>query len=1195
MFLDKFLFPLQNDDLVALPYEGTYQLGLVALSVFLALVASWAALASLRRVLASDGSDPRIRLIWIASGGASLGVGVWGMHFLGMMAFSLPCAVSYDPFGTLLSVLPGLVASGIALWAVSNRQEDWRWLALGAVLLGGGIGAMHYMGMAAMRLPAVLVYDPLLVMLSVIMAVLLAFLALALVAQSNRGTGSAFWRHLGAGVVLGGAVAAMHYIAMAAAIFVPEGPPELQTKGLHTEILAMMIALGVFLIAGMVVASAFASRLMETSRRLEREVAQRKEAEKAARAEQGRLQAIFDTVLEAIILIGRDGRIRHWSPSAQRIFQYTAEEVLGRNVSVLTDSISSATHDGYIERYHQTGEARIIGIGREVVGRRKDGSLVPLDLSVAETRTDEDVFYTGVLRDITQRKKIETELIEARRQADAANQAKSDFLANMSHEVRTPLNAVIGMTHLLRSTVLEARQDDYAQRIETAGHHLLGIVNDILDFSKVEAGKLEIESVPFDLEEVLRDVSAVVSGRTASKGLEFLLDIEPSVPLSLVGDPLRLNQILSNFANNAVKFTETGEVALSVRLIEEGEADVRLRFSVHDTGIGMTEEQKDRLFQSFHQADASITRRYGGTGLGLAITRSLAGMMGGEVGVESSEGEGSTFWFEARWLRDRERPTERPFRSTALGESVLIVDGNRHARAILATMLADMGFVVEQAGTCEQALAILERAGDTGLVHAVVFIDSRLLSGVDCDVGATIRKASGMEEMPGLVLVAPLPGPDLDQIARDQGVDAVLIKPITPSALFDVVIDVINTGGVVRRPARTTVKALPVAPDLTGSRILVAEDNAINQELIVDLLEATGASVVLAGDGLQVLDALAQDGPFDLVLMDMQMPRMDGLTATRKLRDDPANSGLPVVAMTANVLSGDREKTLAAGMDDHLGKPIDIKSFYRVLVKYLRSERRGTRPMPRPGEHRTNLAEGRDPGPPAGSGTEEYVVPPSLLEIPGLSATEGLVRVGGRLERYLGLLRRFVDGWPTLERTLTAPLDGEGRATVERAAHTLKGIGGTLGAFCLAQGAGEVETLARSADGGEALSVAAATLAAEGRSLAEALGIALVAQDALDRASSQHDRPMTEEPVADGSKVLARLAALLEEDDSEAMDVLRGHRALFDTTLGPAGAKALTDLIMDFEFEEALRLLRRHPEKSPIAEGDMDTQERNSG
>jgi two-component system sensor histidine kinase/response regulator len=1131
------------------------------------------------------------------------------MHFLGMMAFSLPCAVSYDPFGTVLSVLPGLMASGIALWVVSNRQGDWRWLALGAVLMGGGIGAMHYMGMAAMRLPAALVYDPLLVLLSVVMAVLLAFLALVMVVRSNQGSvnqgsvnqgsasqgpGSVFWRRLGAGVVLGGAVAAMHYIAMAAAIFVPEGPSGLQTTGLHTEILAMMIALGVVLIAGVVVASVFASRLLETSHRLEREAAQRKEAEKAARAEQGRLQAIFDTVLEAIILIGRDGRIRQWSPSAQRIFQYSAEEILGRNVAVLTDHISSATHDGYIERYHATGEARIIGIGREVVGRRKDGSLVPLELSVAETRMGEDVFYTGVLRDITQRKKFEMELIEARRQADAANQAKSDFLANMSHEVRTPLNAVIGMTHLLRSTVLEGRQDDYAQRIETAGRHLLGIVNDILDFSKVEAGKLEIESVRFDLEEVLRNVSAGVAERAASKGLEFLLDIEPSVPLSLVGDPLRLNQILSNFANNAVKFTETGEVSLAVRLIEETESDVRLRFSVYDTGIGMTKEQKDRLFQSFHQADASITRRYGGTGLGLAITRSLAGLMGGEVGVESTAGEGSTFWFEARWLCDGERTAERPFRSTALGETVLIVDGNSHARAILATMLTDMGFVVEQAGSCQEAQALLARAGKNGLVHAVVFIDSRLLSGVDCDVGAAIRKASGTEEMPGLVLVAPQPGPDSDKIARDQGIDAVLVKPITPSALFDVVIDVINTGGTAQRPERPTTKVLPVTPNLTGSRILVAEDNAINQELIVDLLEATGASVVLAGDGLKALDALALDGPFDLVLMDMQMPRMDGLTATRALREDPAHGDLPVVAMTANVLSGDREETLAAGMDEHLGKPIDIQALYRVLVKYLRSECRGDHPTPRARGGRTDPAEGLTPGPPGGSGFEDYVLPPLLLEVPGLSATEGLVRVGGRLERYLGLLRRFVDGWPTLERALTAPVEGDGCATVERAAHTLKGVGGTLGAFALAQGAGEVESLARNGADGITLSAAAADLATEGLGLAEALGVALAAHDVLAPAETLSTESMAPGFVGDAPRVLARLTALLEEDDSEAMDVLRGNRALFDMTLGPTVAKALADLITDFEFEEALGLLRRYGTDSRDVDGDMDTLERTS-
>ncbi len=1161
------------------------------------MVAAWAALTSLGRVLAPDRKEGGVRRTWIFAGGTSLGLGIWGMHFLGMIAFSLPCAVSYDPFGTLLSILPGLMASIVALWVVAGRRSgprgEWGWLALGAVLMGGGIGAMHYMGMASMRLPATLVYDLPLVLLSVVMAVLLSFIALTVVVQANRGTGGVLRRHLGGGVILGSAVAAMHYIAMAAAIFVPTGAEVAPSEeGLHTDVLVMMVVLGVLVIAVVLVVCAFAVRMLESSRRLEREAAQRKDAERAARSEQARLQAIFDTVLEGIVLIGRDGLIRHWSPSAQRIFQYTAEEVLGRNVAMLTDGIPDKAHDGYIRRYRETGEARIIGIGREVLGRRKDGTLVPLELSVAETTTDEGVFYTGVLRDITERKKSEAELIEAQRQADAANHAKSNFLANMSHEVRTPLNAVIGMTHLLRASGLEGRQDDYAARIETAGHQLLGIVNDILDFSKVEAGKLDIESVPFDLEEVLRDVTSIISERAAAKGLEFLVDIDPAVPLALVGDPLRLQQILSNFANNAVKFTETGEVILSVRPVTDpADADrgaekdpdgakasetVRLHFAVRDTGIGMTPEQKDRLFQSFHQADSSITRRYGGTGLGLAITRSLAGLMGGTVGVESAEGNGSTFWFEAPWVLDRERGAERSFRSTALGESVLVVDGNDQARAILVSMLSDMGFSVDQAGSRKDARALLHQAGQAGKAHAVIFIDSRLLVDADPGVGDRIREVAGLDEVPGMVLVAPAPGPDTDRIARDQGIDSVLIKPITPSALFDAVIGVINSDGGIRRDLRTSARQL-VAPDLGGARLLVAEDNVINQELIVGLLDATKATVVLAGDGREALDVLRRDGPFDLVLMDMQMPRMDGLTATRELRADPANADLPVVAMTANVLSGDRERTLAAGMNDHLGKPIDVTALYRVLAAYLRPEQ-GT-----PGMAGVSVPASASS---AAAPVAETVLPPALMAVSGLAARDGLVRVGHNADRYLGLLRRFVDGWPILEGELTVSFAGgasdPGLATVERAAHTLKGLGGTLGAAALARDAEAVEALARTGGDAQELRAATADLVVAGRALVDAVDGVLAGLRGDDApadgalAVGAAVGPMVGAvPVEEGAAVLARLAALLEDDDSEAMDVLKEHRALIDAVLGPAEAKALADALMAFEFDEALAVLRR--------------------
>ena len=576
------------------PLLGFYSPELVILSVIIAIGGAWAGLSGLVRSQAVRKGDIVNELLWKFSGALGFGGSIWGMHFVGMLAFSLPCGVSYDFLTTSISIIPGILASLTALVVIgrSDLRRQTRLLA-GSVLMGAGIGTMHYMGMAAMRMPAMLIYDPVTVGISVVAAVALSYIALRVASIEQEGSAhQAIWRRVIASVFLGAAVATMHYVAMQAAVFYPIQAAAQPTQDLPAEVLALFVGLGTLALAVGVIAASFAARQKETARSLEEEVVQRKAAEQAARAGQARLQAIFDTVVEAIVVIDSSGSIQQWSRSAERMFGYSADEMLGQNVAMLTNGISHSEHDGFIRRFRETREAHVIGIGREVMGRHRDGTLIPLDLSVSETPIDGTVLYTGVLRDITARKKIEEALIDARQMADAANEAKSAFLANMSHEIRTPLNAIIGMTHLLRTTSLNGRQVGFVDKIGRASKSLLAIVNDILDYSKIEAGKLEIEHTPFDLEKVLRDVTDIVMQKAAAKNLEFLLDIAPDVRLSLVGDPLRLGQILTNYVNNAVKFTEKGEVALTVRVVTDDEMTVRLRFAVRDTGIGLTQEQQ---------------------------------------------------------------------------------------------------------------------------------------------------------------------------------------------------------------------------------------------------------------------------------------------------------------------------------------------------------------------------------------------------------------------------------------------------------------------------------------------------------------------------------------------------------------------------------------------------------------------------
>jgi len=653
-----------------------------------------------------------------------------------------------------------------------------------------------------------------------------------------------------------------------------------------------------------------------------------KENERAVRFQ----SQIIGQIHDAVVAVDQEGRITSWNQGAATMFGYPAAEVIGQPVTMLG-----------VEFPEQTGE-QDSNTELELPLRRKSGETFWGHFSLSRLRSEDGATGTiGYCMDVTGRKLAEAELIKAKEMAEGATKAKSEFLAMMSHEIRTPMNGVIGMTGLLLDTTLNAEQREYCEAVKLSAESLLSIINDILDFSKIEAGKMTIEPIPFDLQVAIEDVAELLAYRAREKKLDLLTRFDLRGVTRVVGDPGRLRQVIINLAGNAVKFTGAGHVLIEAELVAQAGGRAEFRISVHDTGIGIAGDRIGKLFGQFEQADSSTARKFGGTGLGLAISKRLIQLMGGEVGVSSVPGEGSTFWCKVPLPLQTEGTMPVLARGSIRGVRVLIVDDSAVNRVILTEHLQRAGAIAHAVGSGEDAISALRNRFAAGEAFQVAVIDQRLAGEDGLELG---RQILGMPESAGIRLAALSSNGERGDTARFEsaGFSAYLSRPIRESVLLDAVAALAGPlpgGSIITRftLAEGRAETPTVAKEAvaaSGGRVLVAEDNVVNQKLALRLLEKLGYRVDIVANGREAVDMWSRL-PYDVILMDCHMPEIDGYEATGQIRErESAGVRIPIIALTANAMEGEREKCIVAGMDDFLSKPINREQLARTLEHWIK-------------------------------------------------------------------------------------------------------------------------------------------------------------------------------------------------------------------------------------------------------------------